>query len=199
MNGTQTLKSKSTTGETAFIHQPEQGSWGFEINDLVSFGRDSSCNRSFEDPFMSLRHARIERKPQGFLLRDLRSRNGTFLNGARIVEALLNEGDRIQLGQTHLTFSFKRDLKETNHSLWSKNSKWAQTLSQMDNLSRSDLPVLILGPSGAGKELIAKTLHDKSLRKTGPLVCVNCSALSESLIESELFGHTKGSFTGATP
>lgn len=65
-------------------------------------------------------------------------------------------------------------------------------------MARTPHPILLLGSSGTGKERLAKAFHDHSHRRFGPFVTVNCSALSESLIESELFGHIKGSFTGAT-
>jgi len=67
----------------------------------------------------------------------------------------------------------------------------------LDRLSRSTAPVMILGESGSGKELVATTLHHLSARKDRPFIAVNCGAIPENLIESELFGHERGSFTGA--
>ncbi len=67
----------------------------------------------------------------------------------------------------------------------------------LDRLSRSTAPVMILGESGSGKELVATTLHHLSARKERPFIAVNCGAIPENLIESELFGHERGSFTGA--
>lgn len=169
-----------------------------EISKGLSLGRDSSCSLVLNDPFISLRHCRIERNPDGFLLRDLRSRNGTFLNGAKVLEAQLQDGDRIQLGQTQAHFSFQRESNSLNQVLQSKNSFWSLQLSRLPSISESELPVLLLGDSGTGKELLAEQIHRNSSRRQMPFVSVNCSALSEALVESELFGHKRGSFTGAT-
>ena len=79
----------------------------------------------------------------------------------------------------------------------SKNLAWKKELDNLPNIATSSMPVLICGPSGTGKEMLAKLIHRYSNRSSMPMVSVNCNALSESLIESEFFGHTRGSYTGA--
>lgn len=169
-----------------------------EVGEFVTIGRDPSNHVVLNDDFASGRHARIERKLHGFLVRDLRSRNGTFVNGARVLEAMLNDGDRLQIGNSELCFS--RDQQDTRDSfvLRSKNHLWNEQLLRVPSIAQSDFPVLLTGPSGSGKDLLAQSIHQLSDRRSGPFVSVNCSALSENLVESELFGHVRGSFTGAT-
>ncbi len=169
-----------------------------ETGDFLSVGRDPSNHIVLNDEFTSARHARIERKSNGFLVRDLRSRNGTFLNGNRVFEALIKDGDRIRIGGTELLFTRQKPDARSASNLTSKNPDWNAQLQRLPSIAQSHFPVLLTGPSGTGKDLLAQAMHRLSERKSGPFVSVNCSALSESLVESELFGHIKGSFTGAT-
>jgi DNA-binding NtrC family response regulator len=194
---TQTIKT-GTLCLTGFLHhRTPGGETSLEIGDFLTIGRDHTNSLSLTDEFVSIRHARVEQKPTGFLLRDLRSRNGTFVNGARVFEALLMDGDRIRFGSTEVVFSHAKKLTEEKF-LTSKNEKWNEALLRLPSIAASDLPVLLSGPSGTGKEVLAEELHRLSARNDRPFVSVNCSALGESLVESELFGHLKGSFTGAT-
>jgi len=142
------------------------------------------------------RHVRIERRPEGYLIKDLRSTDGTFVNDTRISEAWIQPGDEIQLGSYLLMVENPETPKEKIH-LSSRNPYWQNQLDRIPAIARSESPVLLLGPSGSGKEVLANALHQYSNRAAGPFISVNCSALSETLIESELFGHIKGSFTGA--
>lgn len=166
------------------------------VGDFVTLGRDPQCQLHLDHPQVADRHARIEKKDQSFILRDLRSTTGTFLNNARIFEAGLQDGDVIRLGELEMIYIEKLQEQKT-FPLKSRNEVWNQELQSLSNVSKTEFPVLLLGPSGTGKDVIAQKIHESSYRHNGPFVSVNCSALSETLIESELFGHIKGSFTGA--
>ncbi len=196
---TQKIQSRDSTPQRAFlIPLDHTETTPIEIGEFLTLGRESTNQVEISDPFVSSRHARIEKKDPGFLLRDLRSRNGTFLNGNQVSEVFLKPGDRLRLGEREFLFQDEVPNLSQNPLLKSKNLVWAQQLDSVPLFSRTLLPVLLNGGSGSGKEVLARLIHECSVRHSGPFVSVNCSALSESLVESELFGHLKGSFTGAT-
>ena len=157
-----------------------------ELREHFTVGRDPQNHLCLNDPFISGRHARIEKRANGFVLRDLQSRNGTFLNGSRILEANLKVNDQVQFGESIYIFA---ETRNESQALSSRNSKWSQQLLRAPAFAATDFAVLITGPSGSGKEILANWIHKASTRNSGPLISINCSALSESLIESELFGH----------
>ncbi len=95
--------------------------------------------------------------------------------------------------------TLEKELKERYqfHRIIGKSRKMQEIYTLLENLSDTDTTVLITGETGTGKELIASAIHHNSLRRQKPFIKINCSALSENLLESELFGHVKGAFTGA--
>ena len=139
--------------------QCDKGEKQLEVVEFLTIGRDSANQLILDDAFVSARHCRIERKPNGFLLRDLRSRNGTYLNGARVFEAMLGDGDLIHVGQMDLHFTWRRLSNDSEFRLKSKNPIWNEQLQKLPNLAQSPYPVLICGPSGTGKDVWAQTIH----------------------------------------
>lgn len=200
---TKQIKKSDIINERAFLTlmSSKETPWNEripkELKTQTSIGRSPDNDLCLMDPFSSQYHCRVERSPAGYVLSDLSSRNGTLLNGNYVREARLKDHDRIQVGETVFLFSLKCETHSYRLGSLSKNKKWNMELERLPLMARSDLPVLILGPSGCGKELLANKIHQDSNRSMGPFVSVNCSAMSESLIESELFGHLKGSFTSA--
>jgi len=158
---------------------------------------------SVTDPAVSKAHAEITWSPvrERHLLGDLRSSNGTHLDGKQIQRELLNSGDILRIGDTVFRFA----PYDANADGWSAPSdglfrgaslSLRQTIEMAASAARSDMSVLILGETGTGKELVAQTIHDMSGAK-GDLVAFNCAAIPSELVESELFGHVKGAFSGA--
>lgn len=155
---------------------------------------------SIPDPRMSLPHARLRRSDGRFVLHDLESKNGSLVNGLRAEETSLGDGDLIELGGTFLIFRWLDD-GETGgaQSLLGIDTllpRWARELAAARDVSRSSVPLLLLGETGTGKEVVARAAHAESGRG-GSLVPVNCAALPAALVESELFGTKKGAFSGA--
>ena len=138
-------------------------------------------------------------------IRDLGSRNGTFVNGVPIVDAFLPDGAIVEVGRTRLQFELGPEhvrvpLSQRNEFglLAGAAPAMRAAFSLLESAARSDLTVLLQGESGTGKELAAESIHRESSRREGPLVVVDCASIPGNLLESELFGHEKGSFTGAS-
>lgn len=176
-------------------------------------GRDTSCDIQLLEPEISRRHCEIERQNGFFILKDL-SRNGTFLNQKRIQEARLKSDDQIQIGPWLLNFFPEESLRQADTIVTEKKTSLtpkavsfgpmlggASSMKEVFGLIRkaasSDITACLIGESGTGKELAARLIHDLSNRRGKPFVAINCGAIPQNLIESLLFGHEKGSFTGA--
>ncbi len=126
-----------------------------------------------------------------------------IVNGEAIGDepVALDDGDAVQVGEYVLSIRRRLERAEDNSSVGgmiAKSGAMQIVFNRIRRLAAASAPVLVTGPSGTGKELAARALHDESPRRDAPFIAINCGALSASLIESELFGHTKGAFTGAT-
>jgi DNA-binding NtrC family response regulator len=152
------------------------------------------------DPRMSRRHAEIGRDGERWVIRDLGSRNSTRVNGRPVTDVQpLTSGDLIRLGDTLLFFSIRtHGARSTlaDPDLVARSPGMDLVCEAIEAVATRDTTVLITGETGVGKDVVAGAIHRRSRRK-GPFVPVNCAGLSEGVLESELFGHMRGAFTGA--
>ncbi len=167
----------------------------------ISIGKAPSNDVVLDDPFVSSRHLRLERRGGGWRVRDLGSTNGTLLAGLRVTEAELPAGAPLVLGDVELVLELGTDgpprLAPAFEGMISREPSMRQVFALIERVAAVDAAVTILGETGTGKELVARALHRLSPRHDAPFVPVNCSAIAASLIESELFGHERGAFSGA--
>lgn len=169
--------------------------------DKIIIGRSDNCDIVVNDTFISNKHCElIKCLDSTYLIKDLNSKNGTYVNNTRINEAQCSEGDIINLANNNIIIGESIDninkFNETNFMYGlSYNSR--RLFNEIKKLSISDAPVLITGESGTGKELTARLIYNFSSRNNNPFVAVNCGALNENFIYSELFGYERGAFTGA--
>lgn len=167
-------------------------------------GTSPACEIRLTDREVSRRHAALEPVPGGLLLEDLSSSNGTSISGLRILEVVLSGGESVRVGQSELQVerlaSPARSAPERSAfgRLMGESAAMRRIYPLCERLAKSDVPVLIEGETGTGKELLAETLHEESARSSGPFVVFDCSAVTPNLVESQLFGHERGAFTGAT-
>lgn len=167
----------------------------YKLQDHQNIGRSSDNWLSLFGESVSDRHVRISLREGQVFVKDLHSTHGVYVNEMRVFEGCLGLNDIIQIGNHALQLV---NSPLATPALTSRNEKWNRQLSRLPQFARSPHPILITGPSGSGKEVLSQAIHDYSLRREQPFVAINCGALSETLIESELFGHIKGSYTGAT-
>ena len=171
-------------------------------------GRDADCAVRLDGNEVSRRHAvlRCERSSATFdagtageinaIIADLGSRNGVRVNGHAVSHAPLGPQDVVRLGGwIGVVTADVGEVEEITPGFWGGAGLRA-TLAPLQQLAKSDLPIVLQGETGTGKELVAGALHRWSGRP-GPLVAVNCAALPETLAEGELFGYRRGAFTGA--
>jgi len=163
------------------------------INDLV-----------IGDKSISGTHFEIVVRDDGYRLRDLNSRNGTYIGDLKIREVFLQPGVKFRAGQTMVQFKPTNDIVEIPLSKQDRFDKvvggsaiMREIFASLEKISPSDLTCLITGETGTGKELIARGVHNASKRKNKPFVVLDCGSIPRDLIESTLFGHEKGAFTGA--
>jgi DNA-binding NtrC family response regulator len=168
------------------------------LQGTLSVGADATNQVVLDDRFVSRFHCRLSATSARWQIQDLGSTNGTYLDGARVTEAEVDAGSRIRVGAAELRIERAVvSLQASLPGLLARDPALAPALELLRRAAPSLLPVTILGESGTGKEVAARAVHALSQRSGGPFVPLNCGAISRELAEAELFGHEKGSFTGA--
>ncbi len=172
--------------------------------DLCKIGSHASNDIVLRDPMVSRFHCRLVREDGVWRLRDSGSMNGTKLDGVRIRDADVIEGGVLSIGDSVVRVRAGAPQKEdivpmlpSFGALVGTSLPMRRMFGLLDKIAQSDINVLIEGESGTGKELVATEIMQRSARADKPFVVVDCGAISPSLVESELFGHVRGAFTGA--
>jgi DNA-binding NtrC family response regulator len=174
---------------------PDKGKKVSTLEGLVRVGSDPTNDLVLTDTTVSRRHIEIERTTRGLLLRDLTSRNGTFIEGRQILQVYLDAGDKISLGKTRLAIKQKtKDTEielldaETFGELVGTSEAMRIVFAELRRIAREDVTLLLEGETGTGKELGARAVHALSAKRYGPFRIVDCAMLSDQNAERELFG-----------
>src|SRR6478609_6796058 len=185
----------------------------YPLTGPVVLGRDANNQVALPVPAVSRKHAEVRSERGQFMVRDLGSTNGTLLDGKRVQEAYLEANSELRVGDAIFKLVEEDGAEYQKYGLDGRMVGPARRLTQggtnlvggfqmdeiaaaIEQIAPSELSVVILGESGTGQEVVARELHEKSKRR-GQFVAVNCAALPDNLIESELFGYKKGAFSGA--
>jgi len=167
-------------------------------------GAGTENDLQLDDPLVSRRHLELRAEEEGVRVVDRGSTNGTLFGGAQVVNLLLTSDAVLTVGDTSIQVRLKAEPLDVSLSprtrfgdAVARSAAMRHVFALLEAAARTDVTVLLEGDSGTGKDVLATSLHQESGRAEGPFVVVDCGALPEGLVESELFGHEQGAFTGA--
>jgi DNA-binding NtrC family response regulator len=167
-------------------------------------GKAPTCDLPITDRLVSREHLSLDVGDDSITIRDLGSKNGSFFQGARFESIVVTTGASVVIGGTELAVSAKGAKQDIAPSaltqfgdLIGASEAMRRAFALLERVAPTDSAVLLQGETGSGKELAAEAIHRASGRSKGPFVVCDVAAYAPSLIESELFGHVKGAFTGA--
>lgn len=167
-------------------------------------GSSTSAGLCLADNTVSRIHAELVPEKDGLWVRDLGSRNGTFVSGIRVHSARIPDKARVTFGEFSVDVRYERTAEARDESqptafgpLLGTSDAMRRCFGVLAQAAASEASILISGETGVGKDVVAQAIHGASPRADGRFVVVDCAALPESILESELFGHARGAFTGA--
>jgi DNA-binding NtrC family response regulator len=182
------------------VHSPDAGVVGLPqtLEQTTIIGRSADEPRAIviKDRELSRKHAEIARSTDGWSITDTDSTNGLRVDGVETKRATVHDGTVVRAGDSVLVFHVAATDAALAGDFVGTAAVLIDVLGRLDRAATTDLPILVIGETGTGKELAAARVHARS-GKAGAFVAVNCAAISADLIESQLFGHKKGAFTGA--
>src|SRR6476660_35402 len=174
------------------------------VGGRLTIGKAADNDLVLADDTVSRHHCEVLRAPDGLHVRDLESTNGTKIDGTRIREAMVQPGSVLKVGEVEIQF---RPSVQRVEVLPSDNTFFGPAIGQslamrtifgvLERIAPTDATVLLEGETGTGKDVLARAIYGASTRAAKPFLVVDCGAVTYSLIESELFGHERGAFTGA--
>jgi transcriptional regulator with GAF, ATPase, and Fis domain len=197
---TGTLKERKY--KVMVVSGPDAGK-SLSIEGSMKVGSIADAGMPLTDTTVSRYHVELEARPDGVRVRDLESKNGTYLAGTRIQEVIVEDQAVITVGKTGLKISMiEADLgvpeaQASFGKVIGASPAIRQLFGILEKVAPTDSTVMLLGETGTGKEVLAESIHQASKRQGKPFVVVDCGAVAPTLIESELFGHVRGAFTGA--
>lgn len=186
------------------VDGPDRGRRVDALTDELTIGASSGNDLVLSDESVSRHHCALRATERGLELRDLGSKNGTFIGACEVVRGFIRSEARLQVGKSIVAVRILND--EVEHpiaaagqlgDLIGASTAMRRIYPLIEQYAKSMATVLIYGETGTGKELVAEAIHTASDRRDAPFVVIDCAALTDELAESELFGHVRGAFTGA--
>jgi len=170
----------------------------------ITLGKSVDADIVLTDGAVSKQHIEMTLAGSAVRIKDLDSTNGTYVGTTQLIESLVPAGSVITVGRTRIHLRTEEapmmiTPSEDNRfgDLWGDSLAMRQVFAILERIADKEVNVLLDGETGTGKELAARAIHERSGRSSGPLVVLDCGAVAPELVESQVFGHKRGAFTGA--